>query len=632
MLCIKLDSKIDRWWVTNYVDVHNHSLASSDTTPFLRSHCSINEAEKAEIVTLGSSGIRNCQILDYTERRSGGYEHRGYQLKNLYNFTSMHERAEMLADDADSVIKYFKERTKADTDFFFKYDTEEGHLTSLFWADAQSVLDYSSFGDVVVFDSTYQLNRYKMIVVPFLGINHHWSTIIFACGIVSRENKKSYEWLLEAFMEAMYQVRPEAVITDGDLAMREAIKSVLPGTAHRICTWHMGENAKKYIRDSEVMRMFHKLMSKAYSPEEFENKWQEFDDNVSKREKSRKWLQKIYASKQIWAGAFVKNKMFLGMSTSQRSESLNAKIHKYMNSRLSLCKAVQQLERCVTSMRTKEAELDCRSSQTFPVLTTPFYNLEKSAANNYTRKVFAIVREEIEKSEKFVVIQEPESNTSSTYILAPKGKLESRVNVDCFVSEGNIEKVTCTCYKLECEKIPCSHVFAVLIHLDVTFIPQCCIDERWTKTAKSMFSSDRKGGDFQVSEQVQMCHELTELCKQICYQASKSRAEFVKTKELLKEEQRRLNEIAKGIEKPKVKKDVVSSDKKSPQKIGNPKPVVTKGAPKKKKYERMKSSLEGRRKNKCGHCGMLGHNRQRCQLLQAENDVASNFEKLHELS
>lgn len=138
-----------------------------------------------------------------------------------------------------------------------------------------------------------------MIVVPFLGINHHWSTIIFACGIVSRENKKSYEWLLEAFMEAMYQVRPEAVITDGDLAMREAIKSLLPGTIHRICTWHMGENAKKYIRDSEVMRMFHKLMSKAYSPEEFENKWQEFDDNVSRRPKSRKWLQKIYVSKQL---------------------------------------------------------------------------------------------------------------------------------------------------------------------------------------------------------------------------------------------------------------------------------------------------------------------------------------------
>lgn len=192
-LCIKLDLKTGRWWVKNYIDVHNHNLAVSDTTPFLRSHCSISEAQKFEIGAFEDSGIRNCQILDYTERRSGGYEHRGYQMKNLYNFISERERSEMLANDAESAIKYFEERKKADPDFFFKYDAKDGHLTSLFWADAQSVLDYASFGDVVVFDSTYKLNRYNMIVVPFLGINHHQSTIMFACGIVSCENNNSYE-------------------------------------------------------------------------------------------------------------------------------------------------------------------------------------------------------------------------------------------------------------------------------------------------------------------------------------------------------------------------------------------------------------------------------------------------------
>ncbi|XP_078151189.1 protein FAR1-RELATED SEQUENCE 5-like [Carex rostrata] len=414
--------------------------------------------------------------------------------------------------------------------------------------------------------------------------------------------------------------------------MREAIKSVLPGIAHRICRWHMGENAKKYIRNSEVMQMFHKLMSEAYTPEEFENKWHKFEDKVSKRPQSRQWLQMIYASKKLWAGAFVEKKMFLAMSTNQRSESLNSKIRRYLNRKLTLSQTVQQVERYLTDMRTKEAEKDCQSFQTEPVLTTPFYSIEKSAASNYTYKVFVMVREEIEKSNELVVIGKAESNASSTYTVAPKGNLKSQVDVECFVSEGNIEKLTCTCYKLECEKIPYCHVFAVLIDLDISFIPLCCIYERWTKTTKSLFASDRKGGDFEVSEQVQMCHELTKLSTQVSYQASKSSAEYAKTRELLKEEQFRLNEVEKGIKKPKVEKDVVSSEKKSPHQIKNLKPVVTKGAPKKKKYERMKSSLEERRKNKCGHCGMLGHNRQRCQLLKAENDATSNIEKLHELS
>jgi hypothetical protein len=38
----------------------------------------------------------------------------------------------------------------------------------------------------------------------------------------------------------------------------------------------------------------------------------------------------------------------------------------------------------------------------------------------------------------------------------------------------------------------------VLIHLDFTFIPRCCISDRWTKNAKSVFPSDRKGGVFKV--------------------------------------------------------------------------------------------------------------------------------------
>ncbi|XP_078160819.1 protein FAR1-RELATED SEQUENCE 5-like [Carex rostrata] len=305
--------------------------------------------------------------------------------------------------------------------------------------------------------------------------------------------------------------------------------------------------------------------------------------------------------------------MFLGMSTNQRSESLNSKIHRYMNSKMSLCKAVQQLERCLTRMRTKEAELDCKACQTEPVLTTAFYNLEKSAASNFTPEVFAMVREEIEKSNEFVVIQNSGSINSSKYIVVSKGKSETLVAVDFFISEGNIRILTCTCYKYECEKIPCSHMFSVLIHLDITFIPPYCINDRYTKTAKSLFTSDRKGGDFKVSESEKMYNEMIELCIQVCYQSSKSSEECVKTTDFLRWW---LKDIGKRIEKSKAEKNVVSSDRESPQKAGNPKFVVTKGAPKKKKYERMKSSIEGRRrKNKCGHCGMLGHNRQTCQLL-----------------
>jgi hypothetical protein len=107
-------------------------------------------------------------------------------------------------------------------------------------------------------------------------------------------------------------------------------------------------------------------------------------------------------------------------------------VHRYMNSKMSLCKAVQQLEQCLTRMRMKEAELDCRALQTEPVLTTHFHNLKKFAASNYTPRIFAIVCEKIKKSIEFTVIQQTGSVTSSNYEVASKGKTETLAIVQCF--------------------------------------------------------------------------------------------------------------------------------------------------------------------------------------------------------
>ncbi|KAJ4765342.1 FAR1-related sequence 10 [Rhynchospora pubera] len=103
--CVKLDKRTGMWWVQDFNDCHNHDLAAVDTAPFLRSHCFISEAQKLEISSKRASGIRNCQILDYDARCRGGYQNRGYQEKNLYNFSTVHERSSFLEDDADSIIR-----------------------------------------------------------------------------------------------------------------------------------------------------------------------------------------------------------------------------------------------------------------------------------------------------------------------------------------------------------------------------------------------------------------------------------------------------------------------------------------------------------------------------------------------
>jgi zinc finger SWIM domain-containing protein 3 len=103
-------------------------------------------------------------------------------------------------------------RRDKDPDFFYEYQVDvEGQMKDLFWCDAQSRMDYQSFGDVVVFDSTYRINRYKMPFVSFVGLNHHRQITIFGCGIIGDERVESYIWLLGVFLRATCQQKPKSI-------------------------------------------------------------------------------------------------------------------------------------------------------------------------------------------------------------------------------------------------------------------------------------------------------------------------------------------------------------------------------------------------------------------------------------
>ena len=96
------------------------------------------------------------------------------------------------------------------------------------------------FGDVVVFDTTYNTNKYLMIFAPFVGVNHHGQTIIFGCRLLSDEMTESFVWLFSKFLEAMLNhVTPTVIIIDQDAIISKAISMVLPFTLHRFCLWRI---------------------------------------------------------------------------------------------------------------------------------------------------------------------------------------------------------------------------------------------------------------------------------------------------------------------------------------------------------------------------------------------------------
>ena len=65
-------------------------------------------------------------------------------------------------------------------------------MKNVFWADGKSKEAYKEFGEVVTFDTIYLTNKYDMPYAPFVGVNHHGQSILLGCGLISKEDTKTF--------------------------------------------------------------------------------------------------------------------------------------------------------------------------------------------------------------------------------------------------------------------------------------------------------------------------------------------------------------------------------------------------------------------------------------------------------
>ncbi|KAK9282661.1 hypothetical protein L1049_010881 [Liquidambar formosana] len=118
-------------------------------------------------------------------------------------------------------------------------ENSENKFTHCFWANATSKKEYKFFGDVVIFYTTYNTNKYGLIFAPIVGVNNHWQTVMFGCAFLSGETTDSFVWLFEQFLKAMPASPPKMIIIDQDPTMPNAIAQLFPNALHRYCSWHI---------------------------------------------------------------------------------------------------------------------------------------------------------------------------------------------------------------------------------------------------------------------------------------------------------------------------------------------------------------------------------------------------------
>ncbi|KAK0596885.1 hypothetical protein LWI29_019863 [Acer saccharum] len=200
----------------------------------------------------------------------------------------------------------------------------------------------------------------------------------------------------------MHGKYPVSVVTDGDKAMSKALSSVMPSTVHRLCFWHLERNVQTNIGDTGFTQAFTDCMLTYMTKSEFETQWLKAIGTFGLQRND--WVKMMYCKQKLWAETFLRGTFFGGLRSTQRSESINSFLNKFLHRRLKLYDFMSHIDRAMLRLRNNELKDDFDTINEHPVLVTHLLQLEKYSAEVYTQNTFHWVRDEIKSEAKHSIL------------------------------------------------------------------------------------------------------------------------------------------------------------------------------------------------------------------------------------
>ncbi|KAM0864970.1 hypothetical protein ACQ4PT_043549 [Festuca glaucescens] len=270
-------------------------------------------------------------------------------------------------------------------------------------------------------------------------------------------------------------------------AMAKAIDKVFPGTKHRLCFWHIYQNAAKHLRHvisnhPRFLADFKRVVYLENPVAFFEQKWQELLITYDLVENS--WIQTLYGLREKWAAVYRNDLFSADMTSTQRSEGMNNVFKKQFRKKLCVSELLVEYEKCAASLRENELDADFKSRKSKPVPFVRNLPMLKTAAESYTRRIYTDFEEEFKQQHLVKCEIISTVGTVITY------KIMAMPFEDDALVTFNHENMTisCSCRKYESKGLLCKHALRVFNINEVFTLPSQYILHRWTKYAKRGYS------------------------------------------------------------------------------------------------------------------------------------------------
>jgi hypothetical protein len=357
---------LDEWRLQVTDKNHNHPPSIHPSAHNV--HRKRTPAQKSTIQSMSQAGARPAHILaalqsDDPHTLVTATDIRSERKKIREEHLNGRSPIETLLDDLSTSSWVFSVKKDADN-----------RIQNLFFAHRKQIELLLSNPDVLLMDCTYRTNKYKLPLLHILGCTNLQTFFSAGFCFIRNETELDYRWAVSNFLQKTGAPEPNVVITDHEIALKQALSSLLPGVPQLLCVWHINKNVLTKVqhtwRDSDAVTKEEKQeMAKkrddfmkrwtqvvyAKRQAEFQLKWDELLKDYNEQKPLCEYLRENqYHTRSQWAAAWTSQYRHFNTITSSPLEGM----HKVLKDHLAtstgdLLRVVERIEQMVNSQYNK---------------------------------------------------------------------------------------------------------------------------------------------------------------------------------------------------------------------------------------------------------------------------------------
>lgn len=354
--------KDDRWKLHVQEKHHNHERS-------IRPHAhnvyrQRTPAERNIIMEMSTAGARPAQIHAAIQQRD---PNTFVTARDVYSERKKIRRD--LLNGRSSIETLLDNLSQSEWEHTLSRDSEN-HVQRLFLIHKNQLKLIKDFPDILMMDCTYRTNKHHMPLLHFIGCSnlHTWFSAAFC--FLSQETEADYLFALSAFQEATGIRWPSVIITDQEMALKNAASSVFRRVPQLLCVWHINKNvqtkAQHVWRDANGKTQAEKDTIKARR-QAFLSRWNELPYAKTEDDFHLKWqkllqdyrdqpilcdylTQNQFHTRKEWAAAWTSKCTHFGTITSSPAEGMHRLLKEYLQtSQGDLLRCLARMEQLIQS-------------------------------------------------------------------------------------------------------------------------------------------------------------------------------------------------------------------------------------------------------------------------------------------